>query len=112
MTSPILLEAPLSRLFFHEPDALEKQVETLLAAGNTVYISSRGVQKIKRGDDLIRFSEITRFDQNAGRNIANGGFYSTSDPDEIAFIDSFRDLQLRKFSPPAPKPVVEDKAKK
>lgn len=99
----------MSRSFFHEPNAFEAELDKHRSEGKTVFVSSQGVLKIKRGEGVIAFQPFTRFDQMAGRNIACGGYHVTTDPDEIAFIDGFRGLSLKKLPPIFP--VVKDVAK-
>lgn len=83
---------------FSEPSPAESQVGKLVSEGYTVYVS-RFLQKIKKGEGMIEFNPIYRMDRVVNRPIVDGGFYATKDEGEIALIDSFRDLGLRRYAP-------------
>jgi len=105
------MEHILSRSFFDSDNGMTNQISQLTSEGKTVFVS-RGVWKLRKNDqETIEFQAFFRADSDNGRPIIDGGFYATSDPDEIALIKKNRDVSAKIYEPAAPKvEVVEDPA--
>lgn len=98
----------MSRSFFDTDNGMTKQINQLTSEGKTVFVS-KGVWKIRKNDqETIEFQEFFRADADNGRPIVDGGFYATSDPDEIAIIKKQRDVATKVYEPAAKVEVIED----